>query len=96
MVFEMELVLKEQHPEYRPPRPNEQFCYRDGSITFTSPGLIEYSPSGEPPTPDPSGVADWGNVDSLIKTNGDYHVVGDWGSVTVPGGELIVELRPVT
>ena len=33
-LFEMEFVLTEDHDGYRPPRENEQYCYKKGTLRF--------------------------------------------------------------
>ena len=37
---------------------------------------------------DPDGSIDYGNIDSLIKTESDFELTGEFGNVKVEGGQL--------
>ena len=39
------------------------------------------------PTIDPDGCVDFGNIDSFIKTDAGFKIEGDFGVVTITGGE---------
>jgi hypothetical protein len=77
--FDIEFVLTEEHSLYQPPKNNERYCYKDGSIifrnitnliTFEQTNAINYGPDDE---------VDLGNIDFFYHRNGLYLLQGEWG-----------------
>jgi hypothetical protein len=82
--FELEVVLTPDHPEYSPPRPGEQHCYRRGRLTFANPSGLTFSTAGTVhPALDAAGGRDFGNIGSLFVRAGEYRAQGDWGTIEV-------------
>src|SRR5438093_4099897 len=75
LVFDLEVVLTESHPEYRPPAPGEQYCYRRGRLAFSDPRLLAMVDT-KPfrPSTDATGERDFGNIDGLEVEAGRYRV----------------------
>ncbi|MCB9397050.1 MAG: hypothetical protein H6510_04465 [Acidobacteria bacterium] len=44
-------------------------------------------------TIDPDGSIDYGNFDSLIKTNEGYELEGDFGAVRIIGGKIDLKIH---
>jgi hypothetical protein len=81
--FDLDALLTEQHPQWHPPRPGEQYAYRRVSLTFPNVRTIEWLDRGGPPATDASGEQDWGNIDRFIVDDDVYEMEGGWGQVRV-------------
>ena len=65
--MDMEFVLREGHPLWRPPNPDEHYCYQRGKLVFKqvhdmTPERIDWHCV---PARDASGEIDYGNVDAM-------------------------------
>lgn len=83
LVFRMEFVLQETHPEYEVPGPEVQYCYRRGELVFESVSDISWSRRGSVPAVDATGEIDLGNIDALLNKEGRFRLFGDWSDVRV-------------
>jgi hypothetical protein len=86
LVFDLEAVLMERHTLYEPPRPGEMYCYRRGLLVVRSPQPILFRRSGNPPTVDPDGEQDYGNIDTFTPVGDEssaWEFTGDWGEALV-------------
>jgi hypothetical protein len=83
LTFTLEAVLTPDHPRYRPPRPGDQYCYANATLTFPDVSAVEWIRRSPNRYVDASGEEDLGNIDSLTTENGTYHVDGDWGEVRI-------------
>ncbi|WP_211330485.1 hypothetical protein [Prauserella muralis] len=83
IVFTMEFVLTENHDSYSAPREGEQYCYRDGYLTFTDVSKVEWLTQTLRKFTDAANEEDMGNVDFLTGENGSWHVGGDWGEARI-------------
>lgn len=93
LTIAIDLVLTSEHPDYGPPRPGEQHCYRRGEIRFTDVTNLEWAGQGViRPARDASGEIDYGNIDALSSDGGTYSLAGDFGSIRVRAGAIHVEL----
>ncbi|EME22356.1 hypothetical protein [Rhodococcus triatomae] len=82
--FELEAVLRPEHPDYHPPLPGEQFCYADARLIFDDVSDVEWLARSTRRYTDASGNEDLGNIDSLIVEEQDcYLIEGDWGRVRI-------------
>lgn len=90
--FLLELVLTENHPDFSPPEPDEQYCYRRAWLVF--PGLqgVRWLNKTMKPYTDATGSTDYGNIDVLIAENGKYRIEGDWGIVEVESSAPTLKL----
>jgi hypothetical protein len=95
LVFDLEVVLTERHAFYEPPRPGEMYCYRRGQLVLRSPQPILFRRSGNPPTVDPNGEQDYGNIDTFTPVGdepSDWELTGDWGEALVVRPEVELNL----
>ena len=85
--FSLDAVLTPDHPAYRPPAPNEQYCYRRGQLVVASSERPRLRRSEAPPATDATGEQDFGNIDSLYPVDSDgrdsWAMAGDWGELEV-------------
>jgi hypothetical protein len=95
LVFVLDAVLTPDHQAYRPPEADEQYCYRRALLRISADSAIVLRRSGLPPTVDPTGESDYGNIDSFRAVPGElpplWELSGDWGEAIVRGPR--VELR---
>jgi hypothetical protein len=91
--FALDIVLTEDHPAYRPPPPDEAYCYRHGTLTFAGFREVEWLERSEANYTDVTGEVDHGNIDSFVSDGGSYVLVGDWGRVRIAGGTYDVVLE---
>ena len=78
--FLLDLVLREGHPRYSPPKPGEQYCYRQAKLMFAQPTLVCWEKRGFQPTTDANGEVDYGNIDAMqLVDDGSYRLEGNWG-----------------
>jgi hypothetical protein len=85
--FRIDFVLREQHPDYQAPKPNEQYCYRQGRLRFTSVRDVLWTRRGAPPARDATGEVDYGNIDHLEFDGDRYWLSGDWGEMELVSSE---------
>ncbi|SOD73463.1 hypothetical protein SAMN05892883_2759 [Jatrophihabitans sp. GAS493] len=85
--FILDAVLTPDHPSYSVPSVNEQHCYCRGTLTIRSVDPIDFVPSGQPGTHDPSGEIDFGNIDTFRRVElagvSVWQLAGDWGTASV-------------
>jgi hypothetical protein len=92
LIFKLDAVLTPECPAYRPPRPDEQYCYAAGCLVFPSVLSIDWIERTDQKFTDASGEQDLGNID-VLKRDGDFFVAeGDWGKVRVQSAEPQFEL----
>ena len=93
ITFKIEASIWPESPHYLAPKPDEYTCYRKCEIQFTGftsySGLIEQSLIN--PTLDIDGSFDYGNIDSLIKTNQGFKVTGEFGNLEIISGRVQVK-----
>lgn len=95
LAFDLEVVLRSDHPQYAPPKSGEQHCYRHARLSFGHPKEVRFGggPASLRPTADPDELADLGNIDSLTRSeDGRFAVAGDWGSIEVRSDPPVIEL----
>lgn len=83
LVFRLDLVLTEDHPDYHQPGPDEQYCYVDGSLIFKDVAHLEWVSKNFRTITDAAGEEDMGNIDFLKYSEDHWRVGGDWGEVLV-------------
>jgi hypothetical protein len=94
LTFWLEAVLTEGHPDYTPPKPGEQYCYRRCRLSFFQPDDVRWEALDTLAAVDAAGGLDLGNIDSFQELGGQYYLEGGWGNVIVTGGRLVVEDWP--
>jgi hypothetical protein len=94
--FIFDSVLRESHPAYHPPHPNEHYCYGKIRIIFPQARGVEWHSRTFRPNRDLDGTIDYGNIDALYRdTSGNYRINGDWGDVTITSDPPTVEFIEV-
>ncbi len=84
LAFSLLLVLTPKHPQYSVPKPREQYCYRNGALTFEGVSAISWAERTFRPSRDAAGEVDYGNIDAFeLEAGGRYYLEGDWGRVTL-------------
>ncbi|MCK8123872.1 hypothetical protein MTF66_02600 [Pseudoalteromonas sp. 2CM39R] len=93
IIFQVEASIWPESPHYREPKSDEYTCYRKCEIKFTN--FTSYSGLAvqkfTTPTIDLNGSSDYGNIDSLIKTNQGFKVIGEFGNLEIINGEVQVQ-----
>ncbi|GLY87658.1 hypothetical protein [Actinoallomurus iriomotensis] len=96
LVFDLEAVLTERHPRYRPPRPGEMYCYHRGRLTVSGRPVL-FRGSERPPNRDPDGELDRGNIDVFAPLAGGssgWRLEGEWGEAVVGSPAVVLDLGP--
>lgn len=82
--FDIDVVLTESHPAYRPPRAGEQYCYRRAEIRFPEVRKLSWTGQGRVrPAVDASGSTDYGSFDNFVVEDNRYTVEGDFGRMEI-------------
>ena len=94
LFFELEASIWPESEHYTEPKKDEYTCYRKATLGFVGVKNITGLKPKEivQSTTDPDGSVDYGNIDDLQALDGSFLVVGDFGSVTIEGGELRFEV----
>lgn len=87
LVFRLDVVLTEDHPDYHEPSPDEQYCYADGSLIFKDVTSLEWVRKNFRTNTDAADEEDMGNIDSLKHSEDHWRVGGDWGEALVYTGK---------
>lgn len=86
--FDLEVVLTETHSAYRPPEPDQQYCYRNAKLRFSDCRSIVWKRKHLEPSYDADGSIDYGNIDSFYGSSGTYYLTGDWGEIEIETSTL--------
>jgi hypothetical protein len=81
--FKLDVVLTPGHPLYHGPRPGEQHCYADATLTIADAAKIEWVTRSPQTYRDATGEEDLGNIDSFQQIDDHFEITGDWGHVRV-------------
>jgi hypothetical protein len=93
LAFSLLLVLTPKHPLYSAPKPNEQYCYRNGALIFEGVRAADWTNRNFKSSRDPDGTVDYGNVDAFkIEPDGRYLLEGGWGRVIVTAESAKIEV----
>jgi hypothetical protein len=94
LVFAVDLVLTEKHPEYQDPRPHEVYCYRRGKIIIAEANTVQWNSVCMRPSKDAEDVVEFGSIDAWSVDGNRSQIEGGWSEVDVDGGQLHVILYP--
>lgn len=83
LVFLLEAVLTEQHPQYLLPAADEYYCYRRATLVFPATKRVIWLEKHFKPYRDTSDHVDYGNIDIFYAQDDVYHLEGDWGRVVI-------------
>ncbi len=92
LVFELELVLGENHTKYKKPLPGQMYCYIRVLLRFLNVESLEWISRRFMAYEDSSGDIDYGNIDSFVVLENGYKLAGDWGEVIIKGQHLEVAI----
>lgn len=92
VVFEVELVLTGDHPDYRPPPPNEQHCYRRGRITFEGVTRLTWLSKNISPARGATGEIDYGGFDTFRVNGSTFVVAGEFGELNLEASGCTVSM----
>ena len=95
LTFELEASVWPESLYYSTPKANEYTCYRKAVLKFANTQKISglNSMDSVQSTTDLDGSKDYGNIDTLCQTESGFNLSGDFGSVTIQGGELSFEVH---
>ena len=79
----LDVVLTESHPNYSPPKKDEQYCFRRGEILFERVQRIKRVSSSIKASYDANGEIDYGNIDTFYCEGSVYHINGSWGAIEI-------------
>ncbi len=95
LTFGLEASIWPESRYYEKPKPNEYTCYKPAILLFKNfkelNGLLELNQVKV--VTDASGEKDYGNIDNLEENNNGFLVEGDFGSVSITGGEISFEIK---
>lgn len=92
ITFLLEIVLTEKHSLYTKPLANEQYCYKQGTLTFPNTESYNLVRSNTQPSKDPDGSIDYGNLDEFYINNDSYTLSGEWGVLSIKSDSPIITL----
>lgn len=88
-------ALTIDHPNYTPPAPGEQHCYRRGSLVLGNPSVLQLMPGHKPSVlSDPDGTLDLGSIELHRTGSGAFRIVTEWFELTAEVKSLIVSISP--
>ena len=82
VAFTIEFVLTPRHELYQPAKPNEQHCYRRGTLRFERVQNVAWTERLSPPATDASGEVDYVNIREFTFEGNEYKLRGLWGAMT--------------
>ncbi|HEX5056817.1 MAG TPA: hypothetical protein VFX02_10000 [Gammaproteobacteria bacterium] len=94
--FDVDFVLTEEHPAFRPPSAEEWACFRRGILEFPNARSVKGLPkmSEVRPAVDATVENDYGHFDSFIESSPKrFEVTGDFGTFLVESDEPTVVLH---
>lgn len=91
--FELDLVLTPGHPDFTPPKPAEQYCFRRGFLVFKGVTRLLWSHPGNAPAVDATDEVDYGQIDSFEWDDAGALLEGSWGRMEIVSSRVEVDLR---
>lgn len=91
----LDFVLRESHPDYSNPKPGEQYCYKRGSLVFSSVSELHWTAQRTArPSTDASGEIDYGSLDVLEFKDNVWSMDGDFGQISLISTPPRIEWLP--
>lgn len=91
VVFIMDFVLTERHPNYSQPSPEENYCYCKGRIKFIKPNFVNWISRNDSNFIGKDHESDLGNIDSFFFDGDKFVLSGDWGELEISPESIAVE-----
>ncbi|MGX5172429.1 hypothetical protein ACUR5C_00210 [Aliikangiella sp. IMCC44653] len=91
--FDLEASIWPESRYYSKPKDDEFTCYKKARLDFLNVNSIQglKDMSQVTPSTDADGEKDYGNIDVLTIGDEGYFLEGDFGEVTIKGGEIRFE-----
>ena len=90
--LKMLFALTIDHPAYAKPSAGEQHCYREGTILFQRPTVVDMLPGKPAIQTDPDGSLDFGSIELYRQDGGRFRVVTEWFEATLATEQVSVQL----
>ena len=95
LIFEVEASIWPESKYYEKPKEDEYTCYKPARLSFKNikqiDGLLDMSQVT--PSTDASREKDYGNIDALQENSGGFFIEGNFGSISIVGGEMNFEIK---
>ena len=95
VTFNIEASIWPESSFYETPSNDEYTCYKKACLSFRNvegiSGLLEMSDVN--PSVDANNESDYGNIDSLNNHGSVFLIEGDFGSVSIVGGDIYFEIN---
>lgn len=95
VVFTVDAVLTQDHPEYNAPALGEQYCYRYGTLCFPNVQTILEQEFNEALFELQEAEDDLGNIDSFVWEATKFALKGDWGRLILVSEPPTLVLAPI-
>lgn len=82
IIFNLEAVLTDKHPDYLLPKQGEQYCYKNALLTFNAITSKVWQQRNNG-TRDANDEIDYGHIDVLGRTNDGFYIEGDFGVLEI-------------
>ncbi|WP_454812798.1 hypothetical protein [Paenarthrobacter nitroguajacolicus] len=80
----LDIVLRENHPDYTNPKTGEQYCYKKGSLVFEAVTQLHWTGWGDiKATTDRHGETDYGSLDVIAFNDNVWSMNGDFGQINL-------------
>lgn len=90
--IQLDVVLREGHPDYAAPEAGEEYCFRRGILNLEEVSEVTWRmPEGRPAV-DASGETDYGGIDSYEVDGSTHRIVGEIGVLSVTCGTHLLYL----
>lgn len=79
----LDFVLRESHPEYGPPEPGKQYCYKRGRLIFAPISELHWTDQGLVKPTIENDEIDYGSLDIIEFTDRVWSMTGDFGHISL-------------
>ena len=97
VVFELEASIWPESEYYEEPKKDEYTCYKPARLSIKNTkeikGLKEMNQVN--PSTDITGEKDYGNIDAMHKSKDGFYIEGEFGLVSIVGGEIQFEIKEI-
>lgn len=94
LFFDLDVVLTDDHPLYRPPPEDLRYCYRTARLVFSGDIQVTWVERNlEARNFDGMGNVDLGEIDGFECGPDGYYLDGEWGAVKVAAQKVELVFR---